>query len=62
VGALIEKALLSSGKIAWVVYILAKMKAGAKKRVINAHTVDWLPRVVCKMAVSGIVDKNIILM
>ena len=56
-----EKALLSSGKIACVVYILAKMKAGAKKSVINAHTVDWLRCVVCKAALSGIVDKILIL-
>ncbi len=31
------KSWLSTGKIAWVVYILAKMKAGAKKSVTNAH-------------------------
>src|SRR6516162_3167583 len=47
VGALMEKALLSSGKIAWVVYMLAKMKAGTKKSVINAHIVDWFRSVVC---------------
>jgi len=32
-----EKAWLSTGKIACVVYMLAKMKAGAKKSVTNAH-------------------------
>ena len=31
-----EKSWLSTGKIAWVVYMLAKMKAGAKKSATNA--------------------------
>jgi len=41
--------------------MLAKMKAGTKKSVINAQTVDWAGRVVSVSTASEIVDKKIIL-
>ncbi len=56
-----ENARLSSGKIACVVYMLAKMKAGTKKSVIKAHTIDWLWCMVCELALSELVAKKLIL-
>src|SRR5438105_13894923 len=36
IGALMEKSWLRTGRIDWVVYMLAKIKAGARKSVTSA--------------------------
>jgi hypothetical protein len=53
-----EKSWLSTGKIACVVYMLEKMKAGAKKSATSAHKRDGCSDVLEEAAEPGISDTN----
>src|SRR5579864_4305915 len=55
VGALMPKSWLSTGRIACVVYMLAKMKAGAKKSATN---VPHLGRSCCMLVDRGALDMD----
>src|SRR6266852_2529432 len=57
VGALMPKSWLSTGRIACVVYILAKMKAGAKKSATNAPHLGRSCCMLVERGVIGIIDE-----